>query len=214
MSRVDDGPGSVTGRSLAKPGRKSDGCGRKSDGVLPEVWRSLAGSVIGSVAKSEYPRRRAGVYVALSKQENIFFNSPGLVINSTRLTMLQCSESVTFRYATDPAPDAALFVSYLQKILFLKVFLLTTFTSFFTDIKPSRSHKTIEIKGFLFLLFLLDLEGSGSILRLTGPDRPKTYGSGTLVRIRMPPSNVVDQHSFQCWSGSKVLRTKNSKFYS
>jgi hypothetical protein len=45
--------------------------------------------MIGSVAKSDNPRRRGGVYVALSKQKKIFFKFSWLVINSTRFNMLQ-----------------------------------------------------------------------------------------------------------------------------
>jgi hypothetical protein len=38
---VDDGPERVTTGSLTEPGRKSDGCGRKSDGAWPEVWSEV-----------------------------------------------------------------------------------------------------------------------------------------------------------------------------
>jgi hypothetical protein len=57
----------------------------------------------------------------------------------------------------DPDPDAdsdpAIFVIDLQdanrKQIFLKVFLLITFTSFFIDKKSQTSHKAVVIKVFL-----------------------------------------------------------------
>jgi hypothetical protein len=55
-------------------------------------------------------------------------------------------------------PDPSIFIIDLQdankKLIFLKKFscillLEGTFTSFFKDKKPKRSHKTVEIKVFL-----------------------------------------------------------------
>ncbi len=132
-----------------------------------------------------------------STRENQVWSDNDLQIDTFSLTILQCSGSVTFllwiwirivgsvHWMTDP--DPALFVRGFRdgnkKFVFfiLDFFIVCTFTTVFKDSKSLRSHKTVEIKVFLFFCFLM--EGTESWRPINLRIRIRKQGGGDLKRF-------------------------------
>ncbi len=101
------------------------------------------------------------------------------------------SESCYFRHW----PSKCQQKTNLTKKFFCLLHFEGTFTSFFKDKKVLKIHKTVGIK--VFLLFLHDDDGSGSIPRtnISGSGRPKN------VRIRI--------RNTETWTWIRILMQKN-----
>jgi hypothetical protein len=103
----------------------------------------------------------------------------------------QCCGSATFCYGSEFGSCS--FRHWLSRCqhkitVFSKFFCLLlfegTFTSVFKDIKShKRIHKTVEIKGFLTFLLMMEESGSVKIMTDVDPVGLKTSGSTTLFQI-------------------------------
>ncbi len=130
-------------------------------------------------------------------------------------TFKQCCRSMTFWYGSGSCYFRHWPFRCQQKTNYLKNFLLIsfwrycTFTSFSKDKKSKRSHKTVGIKFFACLLFLLD--DRRIRIWLTDPDPdpggPKWYRSGSATQLSSfdPPAST--EPSGRCgYGGDEFLQ--------